>query len=241
MDYDSLQLLLFITARKRSLGQGNIFAPVCHSVHRGRGEYLGRYPPGRYTPIPWQVHSPGQIHPSMQVHPHGQVHPPAGTPWQVHPLGQVHPLAGTPPGRYTPGRYTPHCQQVHPSSRYTPGQVHPRQVHPPLPAGTPLQQVHPRAGTPPPQCMLGYGQQADGKHPTGMHSCFTVFQHTFNATRFSTSLKGRISIANLLHFTRSVKQLTLWKLYRLNVKQSSEHQIRFEKRISIDSIQRRYC
>ena len=27
----------FITARKRSLGQGNIFAPVCHSVHRGGG------------------------------------------------------------------------------------------------------------------------------------------------------------------------------------------------------------
>ena len=25
----------FITARKRSLGQGNIFTPVCHSVHRG--------------------------------------------------------------------------------------------------------------------------------------------------------------------------------------------------------------
>ena len=26
---------LLITARKRSLGQGNIFTPVCHSVHRG--------------------------------------------------------------------------------------------------------------------------------------------------------------------------------------------------------------
>ena len=26
-----------VTARKRSLGQGNIFTPVCHSVHRGRG------------------------------------------------------------------------------------------------------------------------------------------------------------------------------------------------------------
>ena len=46
-----------ITARKRSLGQGNIFTPVCHSVHRG-GEYLTRYPPRdqvhpprtRYTP-----------------------------------------------------------------------------------------------------------------------------------------------------------------------------------------------
>ena len=26
---------MIITARKRSLGQGNIFTPVCHSVHRG--------------------------------------------------------------------------------------------------------------------------------------------------------------------------------------------------------------
>ena len=25
----------FFTARKRSLGQGNVFTPVCHSVHRG--------------------------------------------------------------------------------------------------------------------------------------------------------------------------------------------------------------
>ena len=29
-----------IKARKRSLGQGNIFAPVCHSVHRG-GTWAG--------------------------------------------------------------------------------------------------------------------------------------------------------------------------------------------------------
>ena len=28
---------LIFTARKRSLGQGNIFTPVCHSVHRGGG------------------------------------------------------------------------------------------------------------------------------------------------------------------------------------------------------------
>ena len=26
---------LIFTARKRSLGQGNIFTPVCHSLHRG--------------------------------------------------------------------------------------------------------------------------------------------------------------------------------------------------------------
>ena len=30
-----LLTLILITARKRSLGQGNIFTPVCHSVHRG--------------------------------------------------------------------------------------------------------------------------------------------------------------------------------------------------------------
>ena len=30
---------LVITARKRSLGQGNIFAPACHSVHGGGGTW----------------------------------------------------------------------------------------------------------------------------------------------------------------------------------------------------------
>ena len=30
-----LVVVSFITARKRSLGQGNIFTPVCHSIHRG--------------------------------------------------------------------------------------------------------------------------------------------------------------------------------------------------------------
>ena len=35
----SLQIIF--TARKRSLGQGNIFTPVCHSVHGGRAWLLG--------------------------------------------------------------------------------------------------------------------------------------------------------------------------------------------------------
>ena len=53
--------LEFITARKGSLGQGNIFAPVCHSVHRG-GTWEGT-PPLAGTPSwpdtpPWQVHHP---------------------------------------------------------------------------------------------------------------------------------------------------------------------------------------
>ena len=40
-------------------------------------------------------------------------------------------------------------------------------VSAPLHAG-----IHPPGQTPPSaQCMLGYGQQAGGTHPTGMHSC----------------------------------------------------------------------
>ena len=109
-----------LTARKRSLGQGNIFTPVCHSVYRG--DYLGRYPrpPGRYTHL-----GPGT---------------PTGTrytPDQVHPLPQagtpLPPIPGTPPTPRT--RYTPR-DQVHPPGPGTP----PRQVHPPdqvhLPPGS---------------------------------------------------------------------------------------------------------
>ena len=37
---------------KRSFGQGNIFIPVCHSVHGGRGlpQCMLGYPPARETP-----------------------------------------------------------------------------------------------------------------------------------------------------------------------------------------------
>ena len=79
------------TARKRSLGQGNIFTPVCHSVHRGGSTWAGtpldqvHPPPGRYTPL-------DQVHPSPPP-------PRPGTPpWdQVHPRDQLHaPRPGTP-------------------------------------------------------------------------------------------------------------------------------------------------
>ena len=35
MEVCNLNCSVLVTARKRSLGQGNIFTPVCHSVHRG--------------------------------------------------------------------------------------------------------------------------------------------------------------------------------------------------------------
>ena len=96
-----------ITARKRTLGQGNIFAPVCHSVHRG-GVVPGQLPPsGRYTP-PSRYIPLGRYPQRVQLPP-GRYTPPAGT-----PPGQVHT-----PGRYSPGRYTP--QVGTPSGRYPPG------------------------------------------------------------------------------------------------------------------------
>ena len=44
---------MLITARKRSLGQGNIFTPVCHSVHKGGGSasvHDGMPPPRDQAP-----------------------------------------------------------------------------------------------------------------------------------------------------------------------------------------------
>ena len=101
-----LKIISIFTARKRSLGQGNIFSSVCQEFcSQGEG-VPGQVPtPGRYTPPGAGTPPPGQVHPL---------------------LGRYTPWAGTPsPGRYTPlGRYTP--GQVHPWAG-TPY----RQVHPP--------------------------------------------------------------------------------------------------------------
>ena len=50
---------LFITPRKRSLGQGYVFTPVCDSVHKGGVCPIACWdtPPG-HTNIPW-THPPG--------------------------------------------------------------------------------------------------------------------------------------------------------------------------------------
>ena len=121
--------------RQTKFREGNIFAPVCHSVHGGSTWHPP--PRTRYTLL-----GPGT--------------PPGD---KVHPLGP-----GTPPGtrqttlpgtRYTPRtRYDPQGLGTPPGTRYTPGdQEHPRdQVHtppgtrytPPLGPGT-----TPGLGTPP--------------------------------------------------------------------------------------------
>ena len=71
----------------------------------------------------------------------------ADTPWGRHPPGQT-------PGQIPPWADPPHRADTL-LGRHPPGQTHPSDRHPPA------------------QCMLGYGQQADGTHPTGMQSCST--------------------------------------------------------------------
>ena len=51
--FRSCQTNSIFTASKRSLRQGNVFTPVCHSVHRGRGVCPTHPPPGcRHPPPP---------------------------------------------------------------------------------------------------------------------------------------------------------------------------------------------
>ena len=91
---------IFITS-KRSLGQCNIFTPVCHSVHRGGSVSVHAgippYPPGPHTPPPPPnrrgtdtPHTPGNRHPP----PHDQTNHP---PWTMQP-----PMTMYPPGTMQP-------------------------------------------------------------------------------------------------------------------------------------------
>ena len=67
-------VLYIITACKRSVGQGNVFPPVCDSVHRGEG-------------VSAPLHA--GIHPQTDTH----------TPWTQIPLGYIHTHLGhTHPG-----------------------------------------------------------------------------------------------------------------------------------------------
>ena len=70
--------LLDIYRPQRSCGQGNIFAPVCHSVHGGGLPQcmLGCHPPGSRDATPGSRHP----HPPRSRHPPEQTPPAADTP-----------------------------------------------------------------------------------------------------------------------------------------------------------------
>ena len=81
--------IIIVTVRKRSLGQGNIFTPVCHSVHRGGlpNCMLGYLPLRQQTPQEQTPPGPGT--------------PPRRRP----PWDQAPPREQTPPGAKHAGRY----------------------------------------------------------------------------------------------------------------------------------------
>ena len=119
------------------LRQGNVFTPVCHSVHRG----------GCLATIP-KADTPSWTDTQAQTPPWADT--PRQTLPQVDPPLGRHPCAQCMLGNALPLPST--CWDTHP---------HP--VH----AG-----IHP----PPAQCMLGYGHQSGGTHPTGMFTCHTDFR-----------------------------------------------------------------
>ena len=65
---------------QRSCGQGNIFAPVCHSVHRGVClSACWDTTPGKHTPP--EAHPPREAHPSRKhPSPPRSAHPPEAPP-----------------------------------------------------------------------------------------------------------------------------------------------------------------
>ena len=120
--------LVIFTARKRSLGQGNVFTPVCDSLHRGvcvsqhamgRGVCFWCTPP-LATPLdtlPSQEETPSWIHPAWaDIHP-GQTPPPGHappghTPWADTPRQ-------TPPGQTRPLKMTTEVGGTHPNGMHS--------------------------------------------------------------------------------------------------------------------------
>ena len=118
---------------QRSCGQGNIFTPVCHSVHRGGVCLSYQTPPSR--------HPPGADTP-----PREQTPPGADTPQSKHPLEQTPPQS----------RHTPPQEQTHtPQEQTPPGADTPwSRHHPPPPGAQPFLEQTPPPGAPPPGIIL---------------------------------------------------------------------------------------
>ena len=108
---ENLHFDLYLYRPQRSCGPGNIFTPVCHSVHRGvfasvhTGTPHPHIPQSRHTPPPEQTPRRSR-HPAGADTPQEQTHPPgAGR----HPLG-----ADTPQSRHPPGSILRHTVNQRP-------------------------------------------------------------------------------------------------------------------------------
>ena len=124
-----------------------------------------------------------------------QTPPWADTPGQT-PLGR-HPPGQTPfPGQIPPGQTSP--RQTPPPAQCMLGYIPPCPLH----AG-----IHPPA-----QYMLGYGQQAGGTHPTGMHSCFKKVSRRCQEM-FKTHLQFVVTTLLLLGLPSPVPSILIYESY----------------------------
>ena len=90
--------LCIFTARKRSLGQGNVFTPVCHSVYRGGGVMMSF--PVMDSTTPWKAPPPYNTAPQK-----------ASPPWTATSLDSTNPLNSTTLAPPLPHRTAPHYQK----------------------------------------------------------------------------------------------------------------------------------
>ena len=191
-----LSLACNIYRPQRSCGQGNIFAPVCHS---GPGGGVVQYPLRADTPQ--SRHSPQSRHPPEQTPPRSR-HPPEQTP----------PRADTPQGRHSPeqthppGADPPPPRADTPQEQTPPGSRQPR-ADTPLGADTPPGSRHPSR-----KQTLAYGQWAAGTHPTGMHSCFLIKLLLFSKVLTNYSFHATSDLRNIF-ITKVIYKIlciTLW-------------------------------
>ena len=92
---------------QRSCGQGNIFTPVCHSVH-GRGVCQGEPPRQGNPPLP------GRTPPARETHPLPGRH----TPCQGDTLPDQTPRDQTPPGKQS-AAYDQRAAGTHPTGMHS--------------------------------------------------------------------------------------------------------------------------
>ena len=161
--YGIVNSTAIVTARKRSLGQGNMFTGVCLSTGGRVPDQV--HPPGPGTPPGSRQAPPEEQTPWTRYTPPGADTPPQE---QTPPRSRHSPGADTPPGADPPqsrhpGRSRhPPCPQGEYLTRYPRDQVHPpgadtppEQTHPQGP-GTPLRADTPLGeDTPLVKCMLG--------------------------------------------------------------------------------------
>ena len=104
MPFIILLLLNYFYRPQRSCGQGNIFAPVCHSIHNVAGGGVSASVLAGMPHAPSWEQAPGSRHTPGSRSPPGCRSPWEQIPWSRHPLGADVPQSKQPQRADTPPR-----------------------------------------------------------------------------------------------------------------------------------------